>query len=124
MHPRAPRRFNTRILVRYPGLCTRVGCTAIGTVRKGSLVGNGSTLNIKYNVVLIEGYVDGEAVQFVMIWFSSCVKDNFNVEAAGLSVGKNSSTSDCKASESSRECEQEQACYATSVRSDTLWRRR
>jgi hypothetical protein len=44
-------------------------------------------LNIEDNVILIEGYVDDEAVQFVMIWFSACVKDNFDVEAAGSSVG-------------------------------------
>jgi hypothetical protein len=73
--------------VRYPGLYTRAGCTAIGTVRKGSLVGKGSTLNVEHNVVLIEGYVDDEVVQFIMIWFSSCVKDNFDVKAAGSSVG-------------------------------------
>jgi hypothetical protein len=73
--------------VRYLGLCTRVGCTVIGTVRKGLLVRNGSTLNVEDNVVLVEGYVDDEVVQFVMIWFSACVKDNFNVEAAGSSVG-------------------------------------
>jgi hypothetical protein len=73
--------------VRYSGLCTRAGCTVIGTVWKGSLVGNGSTLNVEHNVVLIEGYVDDEAVQFVMIWFSSGVKDNFNVKAAGSSIG-------------------------------------
>jgi hypothetical protein len=64
---------------------------------------NGSTLNVKDEVVVVEGYVDDEAVQFIMIWFSSCVKDDFDVEAAGLRVGKDGCTSDCKASESSWE---------------------
>jgi hypothetical protein len=44
-------------------------------------------LNVKDNVVLVGGYIDDEAVQFVMIWFSACVKDNFDVEAAVSSVG-------------------------------------
>jgi hypothetical protein len=44
-------------------------------------------LNVEDNVVFIEGYVDDEAVQFVMILFSACVKDNFDVEAARLSIG-------------------------------------
>jgi hypothetical protein len=60
---------------------------AIGTAWKGSLGRNGSTLNVEHNVVLVEGYIDDEAVQFIMIWFSACVKDNFDVEAAGSSVG-------------------------------------
>ena len=59
-----------------------------------------------------------------VIWFSPGVKDNFDVEAAGLSVGKDGCSSDCKASESSWKCERERACCATPTRSDTLWRRR
>jgi hypothetical protein len=112
------------MLVKYPGSVTRAGCAAMGTVRNGLSLRNGSTLNIEDEVVVVESYVDDKAVQLVMIWFSSGVKDDFNVKAAGLSVGKDGCTSDCKASESSWECEQERACCATSTRSDTLWRRR
>jgi hypothetical protein len=73
----------------------------MGRTRRGSFVRDGSTLNVEDDVVVVESYVDDEAVQFVMIWFSSGVKDDFNVEAAGLSVGKDGCSSDCKASESS-----------------------
>jgi hypothetical protein len=93
-------------------------------MRRGSSLGNGSTLDLEDEVVVVESYVDDEAVQLVMIWFSSGVKDDFDVEAAGLSVGKDGCSSDCKASESSWECERERACCATPTRSDTLWRRR
>jgi hypothetical protein len=58
----------------------------MGTAQYGSFFGNRSTLNIEDEVVIVEGYVDDEAVQFVMIWFSSCVKDDFDVKAAGLTV--------------------------------------
>jgi hypothetical protein len=112
------------MLVRYPGSETAAGWVAMGTVRKGSSLGNGSTLYVEDEVVVVEGYIDDEAVQFVMIWFSSCVKDDFDVEAARSSIGKYGGPSDCKASESSWECEQERACCATPTRSDTLWRRR
>jgi hypothetical protein len=81
-------------------------------------------LNVEDNVVLVEGYVDDEPVQFIVIWLSPCVKDDFDVEAAGLSIGKNGGSSDRKASESARECEWERARCAASARSDTLWRRR
>jgi hypothetical protein len=75
----------------------------MGTVRNGSSLGNGSTLNVEDKVVVVEGYTDDEVVQLVMIWFSSCVKDDFDVKAAGLRVGKDGCSSDCKASESSWE---------------------
>ncbi len=96
----------------------------MGTVLNGSSLGNGSTLNIEDEVVVVERYVDDEAVQFVVIWFSSGVKDDFDVEATGPRVGKDGCSSDSKASVSSRESERERACCATPIRSDTLWRRR
>jgi hypothetical protein len=122
--PWLPLCFRTRILVKYPGSETSAGCAAMGTVRNGSSLGNRSTLNIEDEVVVVEGYVDDEAIQFVMIWFSSGVKDDFDVEVVGLRVGKDGCSSDCKASESSRECEREWAFCAMPKRSDTLWRRR
>jgi hypothetical protein len=112
------------MLVKYPGSDTAAGWAPIGTVRNGSSLGNGSTLDVEDEVVVVERYVDDEAVQLVMIWFSSCVKDDLDVEAARSSVGKYGGLSDCKASESSRECEREWARCATPTRSDTLWRRR
>jgi hypothetical protein len=96
----------------------------MGTVRNGSSLGNGSTLNIEDEVVVVESYIDDEAVQFEMVWFSSCVKDDFDVEAIGSRVGKDGGSSDRKAVISSWECERERACCTTSTRSDTLWRRR
>jgi hypothetical protein len=85
----------------------------MGRSRKGSVVGNLSTSDKEYKVVVEESDIDHKAVQLVMIWFSSCVKDDFNVEAAGSRVGKDGGTSDRKALESSWECERERACCAS-----------
>jgi hypothetical protein len=112
------------MLVRNPGSVTGAGCAAMGTAWYGSSLGNGSTLNIEDEVVVVECYVDDEAVQLEVIWFSSGVKDDFDVEAIGSRAGKDGCSSDRKASISSWECERKRACCTTPTRSDTLWRRR